>query len=562
MNEALRDWVTQRRRHVLLHRHRSPGPHPYPSMVRDFQRVIGREARAQMLERDGRLPDAAVACVGGGSQRASACSHAFVDRRERAAVRRRGGGRRASRPGGTPRRSAPAASACCTACDSYVLATTTGRSREAHSISAGLDYPGVGPEHAWLKDRAAPTYVARHRRRGARRVRAPVRAPRASCRALESGARRSRTLRELAPAARRARSWSCVCRAAATRTCRRCSSVFDEVSRLKSCRLADVLARARKEKRAALIIYLCRGRSGRSTTTVAWCRPRAEAGADVIELGVPFSDPSADGPVIQRAIERALAPGARARTTCSTPCAACAPRGSRHAASCCSATTTRSSRGEARSWRAAAERRRRRAARRRPAAGGGVAELDVAAARAAGLAFIPLVAPTTSPERIERIAARASSFALLRLDHRRHRRRANLDVAARRAAEVRAQTGLAGGGRLRREDARSRARGREARRRRGRRRGGVQRDRGCQDAGRSGEERARVGALATRRLRALGSALLRLRRYLRQRNRRGMRDRFTQPVVADARQLACDVLRQLGYRQQLRRGLFFLHRIR
>jgi len=132
MNEALRDWVTNvRNTHYCVGS--VAGPHPYPVIVRDFQTVIGQEARAQMLEQAGKLPDAVVACVGGGSN-AMGIFAGFIDDE---AVRLIG---------------------VLHGAKSYVLQTADGQIVEAHSISAGLDYPGVGPEHAWLKDTGRATY--------------------------------------------------------------------------------------------------------------------------------------------------------------------------------------------------------------------------------------------------------------------------------------------------------------------------------------------------------------------------------------------------------------------
>ena len=161
INEAIRDWVTNvATTHYLLGS--VLGPHPYPMMVRDFQSVIGREARAQMLAACGRLPDAVVACVGGGSN-AMGIFHAF---RDDAAVDLIGveaggegiaGGRHAARFADP----AVARVGVLHGTKSYVMQTADGQIRETHSISAGLDYPSVGPEHAWLRDeeRAYYTYA-------------------------------------------------------------------------------------------------------------------------------------------------------------------------------------------------------------------------------------------------------------------------------------------------------------------------------------------------------------------------------------------------------------------
>jgi len=157
MNEALRDWVTNvRTTHYCVGS--VAGPHPYPMIVRDFQAVIGRESRVQMLGQAGRLPDAVVACVGGGSN-AMGIFAGFIDD---TAVRLIGV--EAAGDGvATARHAAPlcaGAVGVLHGAKSYVLQTADGQIVEAHSISAGLDYPGVGPEHAWLKDTGRATYTA------------------------------------------------------------------------------------------------------------------------------------------------------------------------------------------------------------------------------------------------------------------------------------------------------------------------------------------------------------------------------------------------------------------
>jgi tryptophan synthase beta subunit len=146
INEAIRDWVTNvRTTHYLIGS--VVGPHPYPAMVRDFQRVIGDEARRQMLEVEGRLPTVAVACVGGGSN-AMGLFYPFLDDPVRLIGVEAAGegldGRHAATLGaGRP--------GVLHGAKSYLLQDEWGQVLEAHSISAGLDYPGVGPEHAWLK---------------------------------------------------------------------------------------------------------------------------------------------------------------------------------------------------------------------------------------------------------------------------------------------------------------------------------------------------------------------------------------------------------------------------
>ena len=157
INEAMRDWVTNvSTTHYLLGT--VAGPHPFPTMVRDFHRIIGVEARQQVLEMTGRLPDAVLACVGGGSN-AIGIFHPFIDD---AGVRLIGfeaggsgvesGKHAATIVGGTP--------GVLHGTRSYLLQDSDGQTIESHSISAGLDYPGVGPEHAYLHDIGRAEYLA------------------------------------------------------------------------------------------------------------------------------------------------------------------------------------------------------------------------------------------------------------------------------------------------------------------------------------------------------------------------------------------------------------------
>ena len=156
MNEALRDWVANVHDTFYIIG-TAAGPHPYPELVRDFQSVIGREAREQMLERTGRLPDLLVAAIGGGSN-AIGLFHPFLDdvSVRMLGVEAAGHGldkqHAASLAGGSP--------GVLHGNKTYLLQDEDGQIAEAHSISAGLDYPGIGPEHAWLKDIGRVEYTA------------------------------------------------------------------------------------------------------------------------------------------------------------------------------------------------------------------------------------------------------------------------------------------------------------------------------------------------------------------------------------------------------------------
>jgi tryptophan synthase beta chain len=157
MNEALRDWVSNPDDTFYIIG-TVAGPHPYPQLVRDFQSVIGREARAQILEREGRLPDALVACIGGGSN-AIGLFHPFLEDEsvkiygvEAAGHGIETGLHAAALTGGRP--------GVLHGNRTYLLQNDDGQIVDAHSISAGLDYPGVGPEHAFLKDTGRATYLS------------------------------------------------------------------------------------------------------------------------------------------------------------------------------------------------------------------------------------------------------------------------------------------------------------------------------------------------------------------------------------------------------------------
>jgi tryptophan synthase beta chain len=155
INEALRDWVANvETTHYLLGT--VAGPHPFPTMVRDFHSVIGNEARAQMLELTGKLPDAVAACVGGGSN-AIGIFHAFLDDPgvQLWGFEAAGDGVDTPFHAATLSKGVPGV---LHGAKSYMLQDEDGQTMESHSISAGLDYPGVGPEHSWLKDLGRANY--------------------------------------------------------------------------------------------------------------------------------------------------------------------------------------------------------------------------------------------------------------------------------------------------------------------------------------------------------------------------------------------------------------------
>ncbi|TDI65905.1 MAG: tryptophan synthase subunit beta [Alphaproteobacteria bacterium] len=157
MNEALRDWVTNVADTFYIIG-TVAGPHPYPAMVRDFQSVIGRETNQQMLDREGRLPDTLIACIGGGSN-AIGLFYPFLNHDSVILV----GVEAAGKGLDTDQHAASLARGSAGVLHgnrTYLLQDEDGQIADAHSISAGLDYPGIGPEHAWLKDSGRVEYVA------------------------------------------------------------------------------------------------------------------------------------------------------------------------------------------------------------------------------------------------------------------------------------------------------------------------------------------------------------------------------------------------------------------
>jgi tryptophan synthase beta chain len=157
INEAMRDWVTNvRTTHYLLGS--VLGAHPYPTMVRDFHAVIGREAKAQILKAEGRLPTAIIACVGGGSN-SIGIFHQFLKDKKVQLIGVEAGGR-GERLGDHAARFHGGKPGVLQGTYSYVLQDDDGQIATTHSVSAGLDYPSIGPEHAWLKDTSRAQYVS------------------------------------------------------------------------------------------------------------------------------------------------------------------------------------------------------------------------------------------------------------------------------------------------------------------------------------------------------------------------------------------------------------------
>ena len=158
MNEALRDWVTNVA-DTFYCIGTAAGPHPYPAMVRDFQSVIGTETKAQMLEAEGRLPDSLIACIGGGSN-AIGLFHPFLDDESVEIFGVEAAGHGLEVPDGHAASLAGGRPGVLHGNRTYLLMDADGQINEGHSISAGLDYPGIGPEHAWLKESGRVTYMS------------------------------------------------------------------------------------------------------------------------------------------------------------------------------------------------------------------------------------------------------------------------------------------------------------------------------------------------------------------------------------------------------------------
>ena len=333
MNEAIRDWAaTAEDTFYVIGT--VAGPAPYPEMVKTFQAVIGREARAQCLERFGRLPDVAVACVGGGSNAMGLFAGFLDDAAVRLVGVEAGGeglatGRHAASING-------GAVGVLHGAKTKLLQTAEGQVVEAHSVSAGLDYPGVGPEHCFLADAGRARYAVCDDLHA-------IRAFDALCRlegiipALESSHALAEAIRLAPTLPRDALLLVCL----SGRGDKDMANVADwkarhpdyafalaadepaplppppaprpdlpaPAPRPHTGRLAAAFAAAKAQGRPARVLYMTCGFPDPASGEAA-LEALAEGGADVIELGVPFSDPIADGPVIQAAGQRALAQGA------------------------------------------------------------------------------------------------------------------------------------------------------------------------------------------------------------------------------------------------------------
>ena len=295
INEAFRDWVTNADNTYYCFG-TAAGPHPFPTMVRDFQRVIGLEARVQIVDQAGRLPDAVTACVGGGSN-AIGIFHAFIDDPgvrlvgyEAAGDGVETGRHAATFTGGSP--------GAFQGSFSYLLQDEDGQTIESHSISAGLDYPGVGPEHAFLKDtgraeyrpitdtEAMDAFSLLCRTEG---IIPAIESAHAVAGALKLGVELGRGVdhpgEPVGPRRQGRRDGG---------------EVVRPVGRCVMSRLAALFEACRAEDRSALIGYLPTGFPD-VPTSISAMTAMVESGCDIIEVGIAYSDPGMDGPTIAAA---------------------------------------------------------------------------------------------------------------------------------------------------------------------------------------------------------------------------------------------------------------------
>ncbi len=306
MNEALRDWVTNVA-DTFYCIGTVAGPHPYPMMVRDFQCVIGRETREQMQEAEGRLPDSLVACIGGGSN-AMGLFHPFLDDGsvEIYGVEAAGHGltglHAASIAGGRP--------GVLHGNRTYLLMDEDGQIKDAHSISAGLDYPGIGPEHAWLNDMGRVKFMSATDDEAVAALQL--------CSRLEG----------IIPALEPAHALAKVIDIAPTKPKDHLMVVNVSGRGDKDLELGRAISRRQamttrierrfaaltKEGRAALVTFTMAGDPDHDIS-LAILKALPKAGADLLEIGMPFTDPMADGPAIQAAGLRALKSGQTLKKT-------------------------------------------------------------------------------------------------------------------------------------------------------------------------------------------------------------------------------------------------------
>ncbi len=306
ISEAMRDWTTNiRTTHYILGS--VLGAHPYPMMIRDFQSIIGRETRRQILAAEGRLPDSLIACVGGGSN-AIGLFHAFIlDKKVKMIGVEAGGmgvasGKHAARfAGGRP--------GVLQGTMTYLLQGDDGQVNLTHSVSAGLDYAAIGPEHSYLRDqgRAEYTSVTDDEAMAAFDLLAREEG---IMPALESAHAIAHTVK-VAPTMKKNQILVVNLSGRGDKDVQHDSQ--NSRDHAVTSRLDHTFAQLRQRGEKALIAYVMAGDPSLQETEQLVVELE-QAGADIIELGVPFSDPIADGPVIQQAAERALRSGTSLRT--------------------------------------------------------------------------------------------------------------------------------------------------------------------------------------------------------------------------------------------------------
>ncbi len=399
VSAAIRDWVANvETTHYIIGS--CVGPAPYPALVRDLQRVIGDEARAQVLQDAGRLPERVIACVGGGSNSIGIFIPFVADEAvELIGVEAAGEGLDSGRHGAPL--TVGGRGGVLHGAYSAIMQDEDGQILEAHSISAGLDYPGSGPEHAWLRDQGRARYVGITDEQ-----------------ALQAFGRLAR-LEGIIPALESAHALAWVLENPGSELDVVCLSgrgdkdLAEALAALELLvmaigdgveRIAEAFAAARADgRRAALMPYLMGGFPDLETSR-AIALAYADAGADLVELGVPFSDPLADGPVIHAADTAALRAGATLPAVLEV---ARVISGRVPVIVMCYANPILA-RGLERflDELVAAE-----------VSGLIVPDLPMeeatdtqAACHARGLAFVPLVAPTTPADRLAEICASASGF--------------------------------------------------------------------------------------------------------------------------------------------------------
>ena len=308
INEAMRDWVTNvRDTYYILGS--ALGAHPYPTMVRNFHRVISNEARVQMLEQEGKLPTAIVACVGGGSNAIGAFYEFLGDKDVRLIGVEAGGrgtalGEHAARfqkiGGGLP--------GVLQGTYSYVLQNDAGQVATTHSVSAGLDYASVGPEHAMLHDSGRAEYTSATDAEALAATSALARTE-GILPALES----AHAVAEAMKMAPKMAKTDVIMVNLSGRGDKDMGILAREMKlrRSEGARTPDADLSSTASQASPASLSTSPPAIPTSTTTRDIALAAIDNGADVIELGVPFSDPLADGPVIQRASERAVARGMR-----------------------------------------------------------------------------------------------------------------------------------------------------------------------------------------------------------------------------------------------------------